>query len=158
MKKLVALLLLVLVGCHAGEEIAPAPPPLRPKPLDVDRPKRAAAKDDCEQTTPADEEPAKPFEQRSIPEAEKLAQLALSKLTAANGKDIDRATRENLITEAVNDFITALLADPYNITATYHLAAAYGRIGRVQCSVNLLKRLVQMRTHPSRGPYLEANT
>ena len=57
------------------------------------------------------------------------------------------ATRHALL---LFEFITALLADPYNVTSTYHLAAAYGRIGRVQCSINLLKRLLQMRDHASR--------
>jgi hypothetical protein len=137
-------------ACGGAEEITPPPPPLRPKPLDVDRPKRGLAKDDCEVTDPADEDPAKTFQQRSIPEAEKLAQQGVANLKAAASKEVDPQTRESLITDAVDLFITALLADPYNVTATYYLAAAYGRIGRVECSINLLKRLMQMREHASR--------
>ena len=41
-------------------------------------------------------------------------------------------------TDAVEHLITALRADPYNVTATYNLAAAYARIGRKQCAINLL--------------------
>ena len=153
MRTRLATILLALTmwsACGGAEEITPPPPPLRPKPLDVDRPRRAAAKDDCEVTDPADEDPAKTFQQRSIPEAEKLAQQGVANLKAAASKEVDPATRESLITDAVELFITALLADPYNVTATYYLAAAYGRIGRVECSINLLKRLMQMRDHASR--------
>ena len=59
-------------------------------------------------------------------------------------------------TDAVNDFITALAADPYNIKATYGLAAAYAKIGRKQCSINLLARLLEMRPHPSQHAEVEA--
>jgi hypothetical protein len=141
---------LLLFACGGAEEIQGPPPPLRPKPIDVDEPRERRAKDDCEVADPADEDPAKTFQQRSIPEAEKLAQQGVANLKAAATKEVDQQTRESLITDAVDLFITALLADPYNVTATYYLAAAYGRIGRVQCSINLLKRLLQMRDHASR--------
>jgi hypothetical protein len=55
-----------------------------------------------------------------------------------------------MVTKAVHDFITALSADPYNVEATYGLAAAYATIGRPQCTVNLLTRLLQMKAHPSK--------
>jgi hypothetical protein len=35
------------------------------------------------------------------------------------------------------------------VKATYNLAAAYGRIGRKQCALNLLARLVEMHSFPS---------
>jgi hypothetical protein len=146
---LVAFVVVCASACGGGGELKPPPPPLRPKPIDVDRPRQAQAKDDCEVTDPADEDPAKTFQQRSVPEAEKLAQTGLANLKAAIGKDIDQSTRESLITDSVDLFVTALLADPYNVTATYHLAGAYGRIGRVQCSINLLKRMLQMKDHAS---------
>ena len=41
------------------------------------------------------------------------------------------------------------MADPYNVDATYTLAAAYARIDRPQCAVNLLARLVALRKHKS---------
>lgn len=141
---------LTVTACGGAEEIAPPPPPLRPKPVEVAKARHAQAKDDCEVTDPADEDPAKAFGQRSIPEAEKLAQQGVANLKAASTKEVDPQTRESLVTDAVQLFITALLADPYNVTSTYYLAAAYGRIGRVQCSINLLKRLLQMRDHASR--------
>jgi hypothetical protein len=141
---------LVWSGCGGAEEISPPPPPLRPKPVDVAKERHSKAKDDCEVADPADDDPAKTFQQRSIPEAEKLAQTGLANLKAAATREVDQQTRESLISDAVDLFITALLADPYNVTATYFLAAAYGRIGRVQCSINLLKRLLQMRDHASR--------
>jgi hypothetical protein len=46
--------------------------------------------------------------------------------------------------------LSALNADPYNVHATYNLAAAYARINRKQCSLNLLERLILMRDHHSR--------
>ena len=104
---------------------------------------------DCQPISPAHQLPAKAFAQRSIPESNKLAKDALDKLTTAEGK-VDKPTREGLITEAVDEFITALLADPYNVRATYNLAAAYARIGRKQCAINMLIRLLQMKNHPSR--------
>jgi thioredoxin-like negative regulator of GroEL len=64
-------------------------------------------------------------------------------------------TRETYQSDAVNDFITALTADPYNIKATYGLAAAYAKVGRKQCSINLLTRLLQMRPHPSKKAEVE---
>ena len=137
-------------ACGGAEDIKPPPPPLRPKPVDVDKPREKMSKDDCDVHDPADDDPAKTFQQRSIPEAEKLAQQGVANLKASATKEVDPSTRESLITDAVDLFITALLADPYNVTATYYLAAAYGRIGRVQCSINLLKRLLQMRNHASR--------
>jgi hypothetical protein len=151
----VRLAVILVVGilwsaCGGAEEISPPPPPLRPKPVDVDKPRHSSAKDDCEVADPADDDPAKTFQQRSIPEAEKLAQQGVANLKAAATQEVDQQTRESLVTDAVDLFITALLADPYNVTATYYLAAAYGRIGRVQCSINLLKRLLQMRDHASR--------
>jgi len=152
MQARIVLALVVGFGASAcgGGELTPPPPPLRPKPVDVARPKHAAARDDCEVTDPADQDPAKTFQQRSIPEAEKLAQQGVANLRAASTKEVDPQTRESLLTDAVDLFITALLADPYNVSAHYYLAAAYGRIGRVQCSINLLKRMLQMRDHASR--------
>ena len=70
---------------------------------------------------------------------------------------VTRATREDTITQAVDDFITALRADPYNVEATYSLAAAYATIGRYQCTINLLTRLLQLRPHPSKRADVEAH-
>src|SRR5687768_14824477 len=141
----VVVVVAVLAGCRGKQEITAPPPPLRPEP--VPQPEVSVAKD-CEPTDPATEPKFVAFDERSIPEGQRLADQAAAKLTAAQSAEVDRITREQYTTDAVNDFITALAADPYNIKATYGLAAAYAKIGRKQCSINLLTRLLQMRPHP----------
>ncbi|HTJ47705.1 MAG TPA: hypothetical protein VL463_36665 [Kofleriaceae bacterium] len=154
MKKLI--LLLGLAACGGAANLTAPPPPLRPKPIEVkEKPKPVVTKTDCDPTDPNRQLPAKTFPERSIPEATKLAAEGLAKLQAAEG-NADKPSREKLITDAVDTFITALLADPYNVNATYNLAAAYARIGRKQCSINLLERLLQMRDHESRKVDVEA--
>lgn len=138
---------IALLGCHQKQEVTAPPPPLRPEP--VPKPEIPVAQD-CEATDPATEPKFVAFDERSIPEGQRLAERATATLASANSAEVDRMTREQALTEAVNDFITALAADPYNIKATYGLAAAYARIGRKQCSINLLTRLLQMRPHPSK--------
>ena len=145
-------LLFALAAC--GGKAAPAPPPLRPQAPEQPV-KRVVAKTDCDPVSPDDEEPAKPFARRSITEAENLANEGIGFLQSAEGRDIAPESREEYITEAVNRFINALRADPYNVNATYNLAAAYARIGRVECSINLLKRVLQMRDHHSRKDQVE---
>jgi hypothetical protein len=145
---LAAALCAASLGC--GGTLTPPPPPLRPKaePANV-----VISKDDnrtdCEPTDHNREEPARAFDERSPDEAADLAREGLLSLQIAQ-KEGDRAVREDAITKAVALFITALLADPYNVTATYNLAAAYARIGRIQCSLNLLERLFAMQEHHSR--------
>lgn len=141
------LIALVLAGCAATQEITAPPPPLRPEPLP--KPEVAVAQD-CEPTDPGNEPKFVAFDERSIPEGQRLADQASTKLAAAHSAEVDRMTREQYTSDAVNDFITALAADPYNIKATYGLAAAYAKLGRKQCSINLLTRLLQMRPHPSK--------
>jgi hypothetical protein len=140
-------------ACHSKQELTPPPAPLRPEP----EPKpEVTTQKDCDATDPATELKPISFDQRSIPEGMRLADQAYSKLNAAKSAEVDRLTREQYQTDAVNDFITALAADPYNVKATYGLAAAYATLGRKQCSINLLTRILQMRTHPSKKPEVEA--
>ena len=143
---------LALFGCHGKQEVTAPPPPLRPEP--EPKPETVVAKD-CDPTDPAAELKPIAFDQRSIPEGSRLAEQGYAKLKAANSAEVDRLTRENYQTDAVNDFITALAADPYNIKATYGLAAAYAKVGRKQCSINLLTRLLQMRPHQSKKAEVE---
>ncbi|HEX5060021.1 MAG TPA: hypothetical protein VFV99_11710 [Kofleriaceae bacterium] len=143
---------LVFGGCHEKEEVTAPPPPLRPEP--VPKPDTTVAKD-CDATDPASELKPIAFDERSIPEGQRLADQAYGNLHAADSAEVDRMTREKYQGDAVNDFITALAADPYNIKATYGLAAAYAKIGRKQCSINLLTRLLQMRPHPSKKAEVE---
>jgi hypothetical protein len=147
-----ALLALALVGCGGSQEVTAPPPPLRPDP--VPKVETTVAKD-CEPTDPASELKPIAFDERSIPEGQRLAERAYNSLKSAGTAEVDRMTRENYQTDAVNDFITALAADPYNVMATYGLAAAYAKIGRKQCSINLLTRLLQMRPHPAKKSQVE---
>ncbi|HEY1815138.1 MAG TPA: hypothetical protein VGG74_22480 [Kofleriaceae bacterium] len=150
------LALLVLFGglaaCHK-QTLTPPPPPLRPTP--EPKPPEAKVQKDCDPTDPSAELKALTFDERSIPEGMRLADKGYVELTASNSPEIDRRTRESDVTDSVNDFITALAADPYNVKATYGLAAAYAHIGRKQCSINLLTRILQMRPHPSKHAEVE---
>jgi hypothetical protein len=140
-------------ACAAKQEITAPPPPLRPEP----EPKaEVVTQRDCDPTDPAAELKPISFDQRSIPEGMRLADQGYAKLNSAKSAEVDRLTREQQQTDAVNDFLTALAADPYNVKATYGLAAAYAQLGRKQCSINLLTRILQMRTHPSKKPEVEA--
>jgi hypothetical protein len=154
MKKL---LLVFLIACHGKQELTAPPPPLRPDP----EPKVAvvAVKEqkDCDPTDKASELKPITFGERSIPESTKLADGARAKLKTAQSAEVDRSSKEQLVTEAVDDLITALRADPYNVGATYALAGAYARIGRKQCALNMLTRLLQMRPHPSKHADVEAS-
>jgi hypothetical protein len=155
MKRLLVAVIAV-AACGGSQHPTAPPPPLRPKPIvQPTQAKPQVTKTDCRPIEPDRQLPAKTFNERSIPEAQKLAAEGLSKLQAAEG-NADKPSREKLISDAVDTFITALLADPYNVNATYNLAAAYARIGRKQCSVNLIERLLQMRDHPSRKVDVEA--
>jgi hypothetical protein len=148
------LVIVPIAACGGSQKAPPPPPPLRPAP--IAQPSAAATPADCEPADPTRNLPAKIFQQRSIDEAKKLAAASLSKLQAAAAPDLERSAREQLLREAVDGFITALLADPYNVNATYNLAAGYARVGRRQCAMNLLTRLIQMRDHHSRKEEVEA--
>jgi hypothetical protein len=150
---LAAAVLVMPIGCHGNQVPTTPPPPLRPDP--EPDPDVLASREDCAPTT-ADQE-LKPisFDERSIPEGARLAEQGKAKLRTAETAEVERATREQYITESVDDLITALRADPYNVTATYGLAAAYSRIGRRQCAINLLTRMLQMRPHRSRNAEVE---
>jgi hypothetical protein len=153
MMKRILMIALVVAGCHEKQELTAPPPPLRPDPEPaVTAPK---AQKDCEPTDPQSELKPLTFDERSIPEGMRLADIGYADLNSARSAEIDRVTREQSITDAVQAFITALAADPYNVKATYGLAAAYARIGRKQCSINLLTRILQMRPHYSKHAEVE---
>jgi hypothetical protein len=154
---LLAALAVALLGCHEKEQLTAPPPPLRPEAEPAPPKATAAVQKDCEPVD-ADHE-AKPFsfDERSIPEGNRLADQGRTKLRTAQSAEVARNTREDLVTQAVDDFITALRADPYNVEATYSLAAAYATIGRAQCTINLLTRLLQMRPHASKHADVESH-
>jgi len=147
----------LLTGCGGGA-VAKAPPPFRPKAVEQPAPPPTAgdtSPTDCQPMSTKDQLPALTYGERSIPEADRLAVDGLKELQAAETPGVEKVERERLITGAVATLVQALLADPYNVDATYNLAAAYARIGRSQCSINLLERLFQMRTHESKRTAVE---
>lgn len=139
----------IVLGCGGGAATGPAAPaPLRPEPIAAKA--TGNTRTDCDPVEPERQDAARPFDERSIDEAQRLAEDGAAKVREADSGDMPMARREGLTTEAVSAFLTALAADPYNVKATYGLAATYARIGRKQCSINLLERLLQMRDHASR--------
>lgn len=150
----IAGLLGAAASCGGKGPVPAPPPPLRPEAEPA--PKPQVVQKDCDPTTPETEAKPLSFDERSIPEGNRLADQGKTKLRTAQSAEVTRASREDMVTQAVDDFITALRADPYNVEATYSLAAAYATIGRHQCSINLLTRLLQMRPHPSKHDAVEA--
>lgn len=147
----------LLVACGGKQEVTPPPPPLRPE-AEAAPPKAATTtQKDCDADGDIKQPPPLSFGERSIPEGIKLADQGKAKLRTAQSAEVTRATREQMTTEAVDDFITALRADPYNVEATYSLAAAYATIGRAQCTINLLTRLLQMKNHEAKRKDVEAH-
>jgi len=142
------------VGCHEKQELTAPPPPLRPE-AEAAPSKPLAAQKDCEPVDSDHEPKSLAFDARSIPEGTRLAEQGKAKLRTGRSAEVTRTTKEDMITQAVDDFITALRADPYNVEATYSLAAAYATMGRNQCAINLLTRLLQMRPHPSKRADVE---
>lgn len=159
MKLVVASVLLAVVtalGCAKKQELTPPPPPLRPEAEPVVSKDPVSTRKDCDPTTAEDELKPLTFDQRSIPEGARLAEEAKALLKTAESAEVDRGLREQYTSDAVEKLITALQADPYNVPATYTLAATYARIGRQQCSINLLTRMLQMRPHASKRAEVEA--
>lgn len=149
--------LLLAGACHEKQALTAPPPPLRPEPEPrTDVPKPAVARD-CDPVDAKSEPNAMSFDKRSIPEGQRLTSDAQNKLKLAEGAEVERNLREQYTTDAVSDLITALRADPYNVGATYTLAATYARIGRKQCAINLLTRLLEMRPHASKKVEVDAN-
>jgi hypothetical protein len=143
-----ALALATLAGCPPKQELTAPPPPLRPEPEPVPEEKKPVVAKDCEALDPAT---------MPIPEAVNHTNDARDKLKLAEGAEVDRPLREAYTTDAVKGLITALAADPYNVSAHYLLAATYARIGRKQCAVNLLTRMLEMRNHPSKKVEVDLN-
>jgi hypothetical protein len=145
----------IAAGCGGAQQVSPPPPPLRPEAEAVAPKQQVAVQKDCDPTDANTEGKPLSFDERSIPEGMRLAEQGKAKLRAAQSAEVTKVTREDMTTQAVEDFIIALRADPYNVEATYSLAAAYAIIGRPQCSINLLTRLLQLRPHPSKHAAVE---
>lgn len=145
------LLFLLVLGVSAcTPKLKAPPPPLRPKPIEM--PAADTSRKDCEEIEADEGFAALTYEERSIREGENLASEGFRMLRLAETRGTAPLDRERLIDQSVDRFVKALLADPYNVHATYNLAAAYARIGRYQCSINLLARLVPLhRLHSQRA-------
>lgn len=146
--RLALVTVLLAAACGGSQKVTPPPEPLRPDPIEVaDTP--PPTRTDCD--PPSTTIDAMTYRERepSISEAEQLAREGVADLEIARGTD-DAQIREEKITSAVDTLIAALAADPYNVHATYNLAAAYARIDRRQCSLNMLVRLIRMKDHSSR--------
>ena len=149
-----AIVLVLLVACNAKQVITAAPPPLRPEP-EPTAAKPTAAKD-CDPIEESKAPPAWQFGQRSINEAGHMADDGVAMLADGTNSANPTKTREDAMSRAVTQLIGALAADPYNVKASYALASAYARIQRPQCAINLLTRLIQMRSHRSKQGEVEA--
>jgi len=144
----------LLGGCGPKGPVPEAPTPRRPKEVPAKQ-DLAGIPDDCQPTDPKTLPPPVEYKERSIIEAKNLAEEGFNMLHRAEDPKLPKAQQEQLVSDAVDQFITALLADPYNVHATYNLAAAYARIGRNQCSVNMLERLVGLHHRPSQRDEVE---
>ena len=140
----------LVAACGGGQKVTPPPDPFRPDP--IEEPAVAApTRTDCDPADPSRAKDAMTYAERqaSIGEAQQLAEDGFTALQEAETVT-DQQTKEAKITLAVEDFLSALAADPYNVHATYNLSAAYARIDRKQCSLNFLVRLIAMKDHSSR--------
>jgi len=155
MRRILFSIVLALGACGGSAKVAPLGDPLRPPPQKlpavVSQDKVAVvtgpmeqAPDDCEVVSPDQGPPPKPVSKKDVQEAEKIASEGLRNLIAAEKQDKPYNEVTSLIEQSVGQFLQALSMDPQNVKATYNLAAAYARIGRNQCSLNLISRLVAM--------------
>jgi hypothetical protein len=109
----------------------------------------AQSPEDCEAIAPNQGPPPKKYKERDIEGGAAKADDGVKTLIRSESKTLPYEEVAAKIEEAVGKLFGALAADPYNVHATYNLAAAYARIGRNQCSLNLLARLVAMKSWPS---------
>jgi len=145
-----ALLLSVLAACGSSGPSA-ARDPLRPRPTPIKKVEMVrSTPGDCDPVKPSEGEPARVHKDRSVEEAQAIATQGLELLQRSD-KPVPEPEKNALLEQAVAKFHTALAADPYNVRATYNLAAAYARIGRAQCSINLLWRLTELSAWPSQA-------
>lgn len=145
-------LALLAAACGGGPQ-KPAAQPLRPNATPVApapvAPTPVAGPSDCPPVEPTKGLPPKTYKELSIAEAESYASQGLKIQFDSEKIGLTSADARGLLKQAMDKYFTSLAADPYNVKATYNLAAAYGRIGRCQCANNLLARLTEMQSWPS---------
>jgi len=122
-RTLVCLATLFLYGCPSTGPVPASPKPRRPEPKQVDEAPKAPT--DCAVIDPKQLAPAVPYPERSISESANLANEGVDLLVQSRSRNLEPVEREEIFTEAVAKLLTALAADPYNVHATYNLAAAY---------------------------------
>ncbi|MBK9070012.1 MAG: hypothetical protein IPL79_03255 [Myxococcales bacterium] len=110
---------------------------------------------DCAPTNPDEQSTPLRFGERSIAEAARLVERARDEYAEAMTTELSQPLRLEALHRTLETLHTALAADPYNVDATYLLAAAYARVQRKQCTLNLLERLLEMKHHHSRSAAVE---
>src|ERR1700689_452194 len=85
-----------IAGCHEKQELTPPPPPLRPDPEPA--PDTKKVEKDCEPIDPQAELKPMTFDERSIPEGMRLADQATGDLRTSSSGEVDRVTREQMLT------------------------------------------------------------
>ena len=147
------LVLAFVMGAAAcgGPSYQAAKDPARPKaqPVKMEIAEAVEEPTDCAAIEPDKGPPPKVYGDRVIELGDNLAKQGLDLLLQSEERSRGVADNQAKLTQAVDKFHEALAADPYNVKATYNLAAAYARIGRKQCALNLLARLVEMAAFPS---------
>ncbi len=146
------------IGCWltacGSPPVPEAPAPHRPEPV-VAETQTEEIPDDCQPAATASLPEPVPYAQRSIAESKNLADRGFQLLKQSEDRERPEPERQQLMVDAVDQFLISLTADPYNVHATYNLAAAYARIDRDQCAVNLLARLVELHGLPSQRGAVE---
>jgi hypothetical protein len=155
--KLSLLVALILGACAPAVVATGASQPMRPKPKTLEPPPPPVTygpPTDCAPVAGRTGGEAIPFKAQRRGEAEALASDGLAALISSEDpQDPGGAPHDQYISRfetAVEKFLLALELDPYNVKATYNLAAAYARLGRKECALNLIDRLNEMRAFPSR--------
>jgi tetratricopeptide (TPR) repeat protein len=148
--------LALLCAACATAKVTPPGDPLRPSPQKlpavvsqtninaVVKGPVDQAPQDCEPMSPDQGPPPKSVSHKDAEEAQRIATDGLRNLVSAEkpGKPASEVT--SLIEQSVQQFLQALSLDPLNVRATYNLSAAYARMGRNQCALNLVARLAAM--------------
>jgi len=143
------MLVLFAAACGGAAKNKPADTPLRPPTVSVaptpPPPTGPAPIADCAVVEPTQGPPPKSYKDLSITEAEAYAKQGLDIQIRSEKIGLPDQEWRGMLKQATDKYFTALAADPYNVRATYNLAAAYGRIGRCACAENLLARLNAMK-------------
>jgi len=133
----------MFLGCPSSGPVPPVKEPLRPK---VKTQRIGDINPDCVQEFVMDR--AVPYSKRKVSEARGLAKGGSQSLKQVGVPKNTEA--EKVYEESVESLIEALSVDPYNVLATYELAAAYAQIKRASCATNLLARLLPLMKLPTK--------